>query len=88
MVVSVTKNNLADAPKNRGTLYRREVKTMADIKFEGMATVIPAEADSNPDAYLCIGKDNPVVRVGNKNDPTLQEMADALNRWARKFDET
>jgi hypothetical protein len=57
---------------------------MAKIKFEGLATVIPASEESNPDAYLCIGKDNPVIRVGSKNDPTLQEMADALNEWAGK----
>lgn len=55
------------------------------MKFEGLATVIPAEADNNPDAYLCIGKDNPVIRVGSKGYiEDLQEMADALNIWARK----
>jgi hypothetical protein len=54
------------------------------MKFEGKAEVISAESKTNPDAYLCIGKDNPVLRVGSKNDPSLQEMADALNKWAGK----
>lgn len=55
------------------------------MKFEGLATVIPASATNNPDAYLCIGKDNPVIRIGSKEYiEDLQEMADALNVWAGK----
>lgn len=56
------------------------------MKFEGLAIVIPASAMSNPDTYLCIGDDpkSPVLRVGNRTDPSMQAMADALNEWAGK----
>jgi len=54
------------------------------MKFEGLATVIPGRFSSN--AYLCIGDDEkaPVIRLGSKGDPSMQEMADALNEWAGK----
>lgn len=56
------------------------------MEFEGRAIVKPASSNTNPDAYLQIGDGGnvPVLRVGYKNDPSMQAMADALNKWAGK----
>lgn len=55
------------------------------MKFEGTATVRPSIHETNHDAYLVIGEDAPVIRVGSKSDMgSLQAMADALNEWAGK----
>lgn len=52
----------------------------------GRAHVIPAKADDNPDAYLCIDSDDTpgiVIRIGRKEDiQELEAFADALNHWA------
>lgn len=63
-------------------------KVKGPLMIKGRAYVLPATAEGNPDAYLCVDTDDTlsiVLRVGSKaHIRELQDLADALNLWAGK----